>query len=273
MARQAAELGIEVVGYQTDLYGPAQVDDVEAAVALLRTLGPGDALSSRAAGWRRASRTWCGCTDRRRVFSRPQRERNGRGRPRRSAPGRGSGDERAVERLGTRRGRAAGVEGIDLALALAPFESEPVSVAFGRGELHGGTGERFAVGLDEPRPLQTPSGQFEVTGIGREDRHGAGGVDEHGRDAATMALGFPPRIARQGVGQRLTFHEIERGTEVGDRDGGVGLRPSLRASAMARCTSTVTWRETWYTPCGCPRGRADCRARRHPWHAAPRTQC
>ena len=44
VARQAEELGIEVVGYQTDLYGPARVDDVDAAVALLRTLGPGDAL-------------------------------------------------------------------------------------------------------------------------------------------------------------------------------------------------------------------------------------
>ena len=44
MARQAEELGIEVVGYQTDLYGAARVDDVGAAVALLRTLGPGDAL-------------------------------------------------------------------------------------------------------------------------------------------------------------------------------------------------------------------------------------
>ena len=44
VARQAEELGIKVVGYQTDLYGPARVDDVDAAVALLRTLGPGDAL-------------------------------------------------------------------------------------------------------------------------------------------------------------------------------------------------------------------------------------
>ena len=44
VARLAEELGIEVVGYQTDLYGPAQVGDVGDAVALLRTLGPGDAL-------------------------------------------------------------------------------------------------------------------------------------------------------------------------------------------------------------------------------------
>ena len=44
VARQAKELGIEVVGYQTDLYGQARVDDVDAAVVLLRTLGPGDAL-------------------------------------------------------------------------------------------------------------------------------------------------------------------------------------------------------------------------------------
>jgi UDP-N-acetylmuramoyl-tripeptide--D-alanyl-D-alanine ligase len=39
----AEELGIEVVGYQTGLYGEARVDDVAAAVALLRGLGAGDA--------------------------------------------------------------------------------------------------------------------------------------------------------------------------------------------------------------------------------------
>ena len=39
----AEELGIEVVGYQTALYGPAQVTTPDDAVALLRTLGPGDA--------------------------------------------------------------------------------------------------------------------------------------------------------------------------------------------------------------------------------------
>ena len=44
VVQQAEALGIEVVGYQTDLYGPAQVGEVADAVALLRTLGPGDAL-------------------------------------------------------------------------------------------------------------------------------------------------------------------------------------------------------------------------------------
>jgi UDP-N-acetylmuramoyl-tripeptide--D-alanyl-D-alanine ligase len=39
----AEELGIEVVGYRTGLYGEARVDDVAAAVALLRGLGAGDA--------------------------------------------------------------------------------------------------------------------------------------------------------------------------------------------------------------------------------------
>jgi UDP-N-acetylmuramoyl-tripeptide--D-alanyl-D-alanine ligase len=39
----AEELGIEVVGYQTGLYGDARVDDVDTAVALLRGLGTGDA--------------------------------------------------------------------------------------------------------------------------------------------------------------------------------------------------------------------------------------
>jgi UDP-N-acetylmuramoyl-tripeptide--D-alanyl-D-alanine ligase len=43
VAALAEELGIEVVGYETDLYGAARVDDVDAAVALLRGVGPGDA--------------------------------------------------------------------------------------------------------------------------------------------------------------------------------------------------------------------------------------
>jgi UDP-N-acetylmuramoyl-tripeptide--D-alanyl-D-alanine ligase len=44
MAALADELGIEVHGYQTDLYGTDSLPDVEAAVALLRTLSPGDAV-------------------------------------------------------------------------------------------------------------------------------------------------------------------------------------------------------------------------------------
>jgi UDP-N-acetylmuramoyl-tripeptide--D-alanyl-D-alanine ligase len=43
IALLAEELGIEVVGYGTGLYGTAQVTGVEEAVALLRTLGPDDA--------------------------------------------------------------------------------------------------------------------------------------------------------------------------------------------------------------------------------------
>jgi UDP-N-acetylmuramoyl-tripeptide--D-alanyl-D-alanine ligase len=43
MATLAEGLGIEVVGYQSALYGEAHVDDVDAAVALLKTLGPADA--------------------------------------------------------------------------------------------------------------------------------------------------------------------------------------------------------------------------------------
>ena len=43
VALLAEQLGIEVVGYQTGLYGSARVDGVDAAVALLRALGPGDA--------------------------------------------------------------------------------------------------------------------------------------------------------------------------------------------------------------------------------------
>jgi UDP-N-acetylmuramoyl-tripeptide--D-alanyl-D-alanine ligase len=43
VAALAEELGIEVVGYETDLYGAARVDGVAAGVALLRGVGPGDA--------------------------------------------------------------------------------------------------------------------------------------------------------------------------------------------------------------------------------------
>src|SRR4051794_24119486 len=43
IARVAEDLGIDVVGYETALYGEAHVTGVEEAVALLRTLRPGDA--------------------------------------------------------------------------------------------------------------------------------------------------------------------------------------------------------------------------------------
>jgi UDP-N-acetylmuramoyl-tripeptide--D-alanyl-D-alanine ligase len=43
IARVAEELGVDVVGYETALYGEAYVTGVDEAVALLRTLGPGDA--------------------------------------------------------------------------------------------------------------------------------------------------------------------------------------------------------------------------------------
>jgi UDP-N-acetylmuramoyl-tripeptide--D-alanyl-D-alanine ligase len=43
IARLAEELGIGVVGYETALYGDAHVTGVDEAVAVLRTLGPGDA--------------------------------------------------------------------------------------------------------------------------------------------------------------------------------------------------------------------------------------
>ncbi len=42
-AQLADELGIELVGYQTVLYGPTAVTTADDAVALLRALGPGDA--------------------------------------------------------------------------------------------------------------------------------------------------------------------------------------------------------------------------------------
>jgi UDP-N-acetylmuramoyl-tripeptide--D-alanyl-D-alanine ligase len=43
IALVAEELGIEVVGYETGLYGEAHVAGVDEAVGLLRTLGLGDA--------------------------------------------------------------------------------------------------------------------------------------------------------------------------------------------------------------------------------------
>jgi UDP-N-acetylmuramoyl-tripeptide--D-alanyl-D-alanine ligase len=44
LAALAEELGIEVVGFETDLYGAARVDGLADAVALLRSTGPGDAV-------------------------------------------------------------------------------------------------------------------------------------------------------------------------------------------------------------------------------------
>lgn len=44
VARLAEELGIEVVGFQTDLYGNARVDGVDETVSLLRAMDQGDAL-------------------------------------------------------------------------------------------------------------------------------------------------------------------------------------------------------------------------------------
>jgi UDP-N-acetylmuramoyl-tripeptide--D-alanyl-D-alanine ligase len=44
IALMAEELGIEVVGYETGLYGEACLAGVDEAVALLRTMGPGDAV-------------------------------------------------------------------------------------------------------------------------------------------------------------------------------------------------------------------------------------
>jgi UDP-N-acetylmuramoyl-tripeptide--D-alanyl-D-alanine ligase len=43
IALLAEELGVEVVGYQTGLYGERHVTGVDEAVAVLRTMGPGDA--------------------------------------------------------------------------------------------------------------------------------------------------------------------------------------------------------------------------------------
>jgi UDP-N-acetylmuramoyl-tripeptide--D-alanyl-D-alanine ligase len=43
VASLAEQLGIELVGYRTDLYGPAQVSDAADAVELLRSLASGDA--------------------------------------------------------------------------------------------------------------------------------------------------------------------------------------------------------------------------------------
>ena len=44
IALMAEKLGIEVVGYETGLYGGTHVTGVDEAVALLRTMGPGDAV-------------------------------------------------------------------------------------------------------------------------------------------------------------------------------------------------------------------------------------
>ena len=66
MSLLAEELGIEVVGYQTELYGEDAVDDVDSAVALLRSFGPGDAVlikGSRVAQLEDVARAYGSATD------------------------------------------------------------------------------------------------------------------------------------------------------------------------------------------------------------------
>ena len=163
-ARLAEELGIEVVGYQTGLYGPAQVASADEAVALLRRLGPGDAALVKGSRVARLEDVVA-------AVRRGDRRVVSRWRPARAAlhgvPSGSGADEDppgqlAVEGFGARRGRAARVEGVDPALAVAPLQAETVGVAFGRGHLHGGPGEGLAVGLDEPGLLQAPAGEVEV---------------------------------------------------------------------------------------------------------------
>ncbi len=63
VARVAEELGIEVVGYETGLYGGAHVRGIEEAVALMRTMGPADASlvkGSRVAKLEDVVRTYAG---------------------------------------------------------------------------------------------------------------------------------------------------------------------------------------------------------------------
>jgi UDP-N-acetylmuramoyl-tripeptide--D-alanyl-D-alanine ligase len=67
IALMAEQLGIEVVGYETRLYGEAHVTGVDEAVGLLRTMGPGDAVlvkGSRVVGLEEVVRAYEeACTD------------------------------------------------------------------------------------------------------------------------------------------------------------------------------------------------------------------
>ena len=222
MAALAEELGIEVVGYQTDLYGPSQVAGAD-AVTLLQTMGPSDASpSSRGAGWR-ASRmsssvygSGHGCP--------VTRDRCVSGLVRGGVPGI---DEHPAASspysgVGARRRRPAGVQRVDPPLALPPLEAKAIRVALGGGDLHGGAGKRLAVGLDDACLLETPPGEIEVPRVGRQCRQAAGGVDEHRSDAPAVTLGLPPRVTRQCVGQGLALDEVDRGVE--ERDSPDGYR-------------------------------------------------
>ena len=91
MAALADELGIEVVGYQTGLYGPAQVTGADDAVALLQTLGPGRRGAGQGQPGGRVSRRSCARTTR-------SRGRSVAVRPARSAAARASAVPAADER-------------------------------------------------------------------------------------------------------------------------------------------------------------------------------
>ena len=218
------------------------------AVALLRTMGPGDAAP---------------------------REGQPGGAPRRRGPARtgtAAGDSVAGDRRVARR-RRLGAGGADEdpagQLAVEGLGARPRASSPDRGR-RPCVGTRAIRAGGGPRRLRPPPAPWrtgraprcrarrararsrphrarvEETGIGGQRGHGTGGVDEDRRDAPTVALGLPPRVARQRVGQRLAFDQVECGAVVGDggRSGSACAFPSA-ARAIARCTSTVTRGESW----------------------------
>ncbi len=185
MTRVAEDLGIEVIGFQTALYGPAEVDGVDEAVALLRTMGPADAVLVKGSRVVRLEDVVRGV----RIGARSSVARRGgvarRLRTRPPAVDEDATAELAVEGLCAQRRRAAGVERIDPPLAFAPLEAEPVCIALGCGELHGGAGECLAVGLQQAGALEAPVGELEVPRLGRQV------AMEHAASTSTAAMRPP----------------------------------------------------------------------------------
>ena len=275
IAPLAEELGIEVVGYQTGALRLGRGD--AASTTRSRCCGRwarATPPSSRAAGWR-GSRTSCG---RYGAAAGAQSLAAGAWRGR-CAVGQRGADEDPTAEARRRATRCA-------ATASCPDRARRPGA--GTRATRGGAGRRRL--RRPPAPwrrgraprcrarraglLEAPAGQVEEPGVGGQRGHGAGGVDEHGGDAPAVALGLPPRVPRQRVGQRLALDQVERGAEVGDGHGRVRLRLRLggqRHGAAARRRSPGA------TPgrgrCASRRERGDRRARRRPWRAGPRTPC
>ena len=167
-------------------------------------------------------------------------------------------------------GEAARVERVDAALALPPFEAQPVGVTLGGRELHGGRGRAPRCRARRAGPARGPSSA-------RSKRPGAGG--ERG-EACRRRRRAPPRGGRRGPRPPTTSTPRARWPTARPRRGRARPGSSAMASwasscafasvtsVAARCTSTRDLRRQLVEAvAGGPRGTAGRRRRSRPSRA------